>query len=71
MVWAAPELGAGTAVRMGMQSPPHRANLLNSRWREIGLAAVSSSPAPGTYRDSAVTVVTRSKLTERWYPEHR
>ena len=46
LVWAAPEFGAKRAVRIWMQRPPHRANLLNPRWRQIGLAAVSSSSAP-------------------------
>ena len=58
LVWAASELGAERAVQMWMKSPPHRANLLNPRWREIGLAAVHSPQAPGAYRDMAVTIVT-------------
>jgi len=58
LVWAAPELGANRAVRMWMTSPEHRANLLNPRWRQIGLAAVHSSSAPGAYGDMAVTIVT-------------
>jgi uncharacterized protein YkwD len=58
LVWAAPELGAKRAVRMWMASPEHRANLLNPRWRQIGLAAVHSSSAPGAYEDMAVTIVT-------------
>jgi uncharacterized protein YkwD len=43
---------------MWMQSPPHRANLLNPRRRQIGLAAVRSSSAPGACKDMAVTIVT-------------
>jgi uncharacterized protein YkwD len=58
LVWAAPELGAKRAVRMWMRSPEHRANLLNPRWRQIGLAAVHSSSAPGAYENMAVTIVT-------------
>jgi len=58
LVWRAPSLDARQAVRMWMKSPPHRANLLNPRWREIGLAAVHSPSAPGAYRDMAVTIVT-------------
>ena len=41
-----------------MRSRPHRVNLLNPRWREIGLAAVHSPSAPGAYREMAVTIVT-------------
>jgi len=58
LVWQAPRLSAKQAVRRWMKSPLHRANLLNTRWRQIGLSAVRSPSAPGTYRDLAVTIVT-------------
>jgi uncharacterized protein YkwD len=58
LVWQARELSAKQALRRWMRSPPHRGNLLNPRWREIGLAAVHSPSAPGAYRDMAVTIVT-------------
>jgi uncharacterized protein YkwD len=41
-----------------MQSPHHRANLLNPRWREIGLAAVHSDSAPGVYSGQSATIIT-------------
>jgi len=58
LVWTASSLGAKQAVRMWMESPPHRAILLNPRWRQVGLAAVHSLSAPGAYKDMAVTIVT-------------
>jgi uncharacterized protein YkwD len=58
LVWAAPELGAKRRVQMWMKSPAHQTNLLNPRWRQIGLAAVHSSSAPDAYKDMAVTIVT-------------
>ena len=58
LVWASPNLTAKQAVKIWMKSPPHRANLLSSTWREIGLSAVYSSNAPGDYRDRAATIVT-------------
>lgn len=58
LVWASPNLTAQRAVKMWMNSPPHRANLLNSQWREIGLSAVYSSDAPGSYEDQAATILT-------------
>jgi uncharacterized protein YkwD len=58
LVWASPNLTAKQAVKMWMNSPPHRANLLSTKWREIGLSAVSSSDAPGSYQDMAATIVT-------------
>jgi len=58
LVWASPGLTAKRAVKMWMNSSPHRANLLSSKWREIGLSAVYSSSAPGPYQDRAATIVT-------------
>jgi uncharacterized protein YkwD len=58
LVWSSPNLTAKQAVKMWMNSPPHRANLLSGTWREIGLSAVYSSDAPGDYQDQAATIVT-------------
>ena len=58
LVWASPDLSAREAVQMWMNSPPHRANLLSSRWHQIGLSAVHSVNAPGSYDNRAVTIVT-------------
>jgi uncharacterized protein YkwD len=41
-----------------MASPEHRANILFAGWRQIGIAAVSSPDAPGTYNGMPVTVIT-------------
>jgi uncharacterized protein YkwD len=43
---------------MWLQSAPHRKNLLTSRWREVGLAALHTSAAPGSYGGRPVTVLT-------------
>ena len=58
LLWASPEIGAARAVRLWLSSPGHRAILLSSRWREVGLAAIHSTSAPGVYAGSPVTVVT-------------
>ena len=34
-------------VRMWMNSPPHRANILSSRFREIGIGIARGTPVPG------------------------
>jgi uncharacterized protein YkwD len=57
LVWGGPDLSAGQAFHLWLASPPHRANLLTPRWREIGLAAVHSTDAPGVYGGPA-TIVT-------------
>lgn len=41
-----------------MASPPHRENILNPGWRQVGIGAASSPDAPGTFDGRAVTVVT-------------
>jgi uncharacterized protein YkwD len=58
LVWASPRLTADQAVRMWLQSPPHRRNLLARRWREIGVGAVHADPAPGVYAGLAATILT-------------
>jgi len=49
---------ATRSMRAWMASPEHRANILDPDWRQIGIGAVSSSDAPGTYGGHAVTVIT-------------
>jgi uncharacterized protein YkwD len=58
LAYGSPSLSAGGAVRAWMQSPGHRANLLSSAWREVGLAAVHAESAPGVYDGRKVTIVT-------------
>ena len=58
LLWGAPDIGALRAFKLWLGSPPHRANLLSPRWREIGLAAVHSTSAPGLYGGRPTTVVT-------------
>jgi uncharacterized protein YkwD len=58
LLWSSPDVDAPGAVKMWMASPEHRANLLNRSWREVGLSAVHSDSAPGTYHGLGVTIVT-------------
>jgi uncharacterized protein YkwD len=58
LLWASPDVGAGRALKLWLASPPHRANLLNPRWREIGLVAVHANRAPGVYGNAPTTIVT-------------
>jgi uncharacterized protein YkwD len=43
---------------MWMESPGHRRNILDARWREIGVGAVHVSAAAGTFRHRPVTIIT-------------
>jgi uncharacterized protein YkwD len=58
LLWSSPDIDAAGAVHMWEASPPHRENLLTSRWREIGISAVHVSSAPGIYDGQPVTIVT-------------
>jgi uncharacterized protein YkwD len=58
LLWSSGNLAADKALRMWMQSPGHRQNLLSPRWREVGLAAVQAESAPGTFGGRTVVVVT-------------
>jgi len=58
LVWGGPDIAAARALKAWLASPPHRANLLTARWREVGLAAVHSPSAPGVFGGSPATVVT-------------
>lgn len=58
LLWASPNVTASNALRMWLASAPHRRNLLNGRWREIGLAALHAPSAPGAFGGREVTVMT-------------
>ena len=58
LLWSSPSVDAGGALQMWNESSPHRENLLNASWREIGLSAVHVASAPGVYGGHEVTIVT-------------
>jgi uncharacterized protein YkwD len=58
LLWSSPDVSPPAALRMWMNSPEHRANILTARWKEIGVSAVHASAAPGVYKGLDVTIVT-------------
>jgi uncharacterized protein YkwD len=58
ILYSTPDIDPAGALRLWMNSPEHRANLLNRSWREIGLGAVHVASAPGVYDGDEVTIVT-------------
>jgi uncharacterized protein YkwD len=58
LAYGSPDLGAAATVRMWMNSPGHRDNLLSRRWREIGLGGLHVAAAGGEFGGGPVTVVT-------------
>lgn len=58
LLWSSPDVSPAAALKMWMNSPEHRANLLSRAWREMGISAVHTASAPGVYRGDEVTIVT-------------
>jgi uncharacterized protein YkwD len=58
LLWSSPDVDADGALKLWIGSPEHLANLLNPRWRQIGVSAVHTTQAPGVYQGMDVTIVT-------------
>ena len=58
LLWSSPDVTPEHALEMWLASPEHKANLMNPRWREIGVAAVHEPAAPGIFKGLDVTIVT-------------
>jgi uncharacterized protein YkwD len=58
LLWSSPSIDPNGALKLWLASPEHRKNLMNPRWREIGVSAVHAASAPGTYNGLDVTIVT-------------
>ena len=56
--WESPDTSAASAVREWMRSPPHRENILDSEWRDVGVSAAHYDSAPGAFGGRSVTIVT-------------
>ncbi len=58
LLWSSPAVTPAQALALWMRSPEHRANILDPRWREVGIAAVHVDSAPGLFHGLPVTIVT-------------
>jgi len=58
LLWSSQALHPPGALALWMGSPEHRANLLDPAWRDVGLAALRFSAAPGVYGGQTVTIIT-------------
>ena len=58
LLWSSSDLNGTDALEQWLASPPHRRNLMDPRWREIGVSAVHAAQAPGVYQGLDVTIVT-------------
>jgi uncharacterized protein YkwD len=58
LVYSSAAMDANTAVRAWMESPPHRQNMLDPTWREIGIGSLHAAWAGGTFGGDPTWVVT-------------
>ncbi len=58
LLWSASDLDGAGALKVWLASPKHRRNLMDPRWREIGVSAIHEAQAPGVYDGLDVTIVT-------------
>jgi uncharacterized protein YkwD len=58
LLWRRPRIGGVRVVRLWLASPPHRANLVDPSWRDVGCSVVHARAAPGVFAGAPVTVVT-------------
>jgi uncharacterized protein YkwD len=58
LLWSTQGIDARRAVKLWMNSPGHRKNILTPRWREIGLSVVTVPGAPGVYGGRDVVIIT-------------
>lgn len=65
LLWSSPAITPREAVRMWMESPGHRRNILGPRYREIGISAVRASAAPGVFGGREVTILVTDFGTRR------
>ena len=54
----APTIDADTAIQAWLDSPPHRENMLNPNWREVGIGSMHASTAGGTFGGEPTWVIT-------------
>jgi uncharacterized protein YkwD len=58
IVWNSEPLSPEQTVALWMASPAHRANLLDPRWHDVGVAMMRVASAPGVYGGGPATIVT-------------
>jgi uncharacterized protein YkwD len=58
LLWSSPDVDAPGALKLWMNSPEHRANILAPRWRSIGISSLHFAAAGGPYGGLPVTIIT-------------
>ena len=58
LLWSTTGIDASDAVKLWMDSPGHRKNILGPAWREVGLSALTVPAAPGVFGGYDVVIIT-------------
>ena len=58
LLYSGAELDAQALIDVWLESPAHRRNMLSSAWREVGIGAVYSDAAGGTYGGAPTWMIT-------------
>ena len=58
LIWSPGTLTAAAVVKGWLDSPPHRANLLSTSFRRIGVGVVHEAPGTGAFAGAEATIVT-------------
>lgn len=58
LVYSSSSLSATAAVKAWLRSAPHRRDMLSAQWREVGIGALHSESAGGSFKQAAVWIVT-------------
>lgn len=58
LLWRSPNVTASQGMTLWIASPEHLKNLLDPKWRQIGISAVHVARAPGVFERLPVTIIT-------------
>ena len=57
LMWGSPDVANSEAIRAWLASPVHRRVMLNAIWREVGIATIRATNAPGVFGGADTTIV--------------
>jgi uncharacterized protein YkwD len=58
LLYNSEQIDAGVAIQAWLDSPPHRENMLDPAWREVGIASMHAASAGGEFGGDAAWVIT-------------
>ncbi len=58
LLYSSARTSAGSAIKAWLDSPPHRRNMLDPDWREVGIASMHAPAAGGMFGGNSTYVIT-------------